>query len=111
MRVTTQMLTSRFAFNLNEHLTRLAKEQEMISSGKKVNRPSDDPTDSSTILDLKHRIRMNDQYKRNAQDALMRLGVLENYFDDLQNNITRAKNLAIEGANRVLSDSDLRHCR
>ncbi len=108
MRVTTQMLTSGFAFNLNEHLTRLDKEQEMIASGKKVNRPSDDPNNASTILDLKHRIRVNEQYKKNAQDALMRLGVLENYFNDLQNNVTRAKNLAIQGANKVLSDSDLK---
>ena len=108
MRVTTQMLTSGFAFNLNEHLNRLDKEQEMIASGKKVNRPSDDPTNASTILDLKHRIRVNEQYKKNAQDALMRLGVLENYFNDVQNNITRARDLAIQGANKVLSKSDLK---
>jgi flagellar hook-associated protein 3 FlgL len=108
MRVTTQMLSSGFAFSLSQHLERLDKEQEMISSGKKVNRPSDDPTGSSTILDLKHRIRMNDQYKRNAQDALMRLGVLENYYNDLQNNVSRARELAIEGGNRVLSKSDLK---
>ena len=108
MRVTTQMITSGFSFSLNEHLVRLDREQEMISSGKKVNRPSDDPTGTSTILDLKHRIRANEQYKKNAQDALMRLGVQENYYNDFQNAITRAKDLAIQGANKVLSASDLK---
>ncbi|HDZ11162.1 MAG TPA: flagellar hook-associated protein 3, partial [Bacteroidetes bacterium] len=93
--------------NLDDHLVRLNRYQEEISSGKRVNKPSDDPFDASRIIEIMHQLKLNDQYKRNIQDGLQRLNETENYLNDLQNLVTRSKDLAIQGANGTLSKDDL----
>ncbi|GBE28866.1 flagellar hook-associated protein 3 [bacterium BMS3Bbin03] len=107
MRITSQIISQNFIRNLDDHLVRLNRYQEEISSGKRVNKPSDDPFDASRIIEIMHQLKLNDQYKRNIQDGLQRLNETENYLNDLQNLVTRSKDLAIQGANGTLSKDDL----
>ncbi|HDL78980.1 MAG TPA: flagellar hook-associated protein 3, partial [Bacteroidetes bacterium] len=103
----SQIISQNFIRNLDDHLVRLNRYQEEISSGKRVNKPSDDPFDASRIIEIMHQLKLNDQYKRNIQDGLQRLNETENYLNDLQNLVTRSKDLAIQGANGTLSKDDL----
>lgn len=56
----------------------LLRLQEKISSGREVNRPSDDPIYTSVIAVLDGRIERSDQRLRNIQHAGAALGTLDN---------------------------------
>ncbi|NOY77246.1 MAG: flagellar hook-associated protein 3 [Calditrichaeota bacterium] len=107
MRVTNQMMSSNFIMNVNSHLEKLNRLQEEISSGKRVNKPSDDPSSASRIMELEHRLKMNGQYQKNIQNGITRLNDTESNLNTLQNIITRARNLAIQGSNSTLSRDDM----
>jgi len=107
MRVTNQMMASNFIMNLNTHLEKLNRLQEEISSGKRVNKPSDDPSSAPKIMEIEHQLKMNDQYKKNIQNGISRLNDTESYLNNLQNIVTRARDLAIQGSNATLSRDDM----
>ena len=62
MRVTNQMMAN----NVNAQLTRLmnqmVKTQEQITTGKRINRPSDDPSAIGSVLSYRNTISSLDQY-------------------------------------------------
>lgn len=107
MRVTNQMMSNNFLLNLNTHLEKMNRLQEEISSGKRVNKPSDDPLTASRIMDIEHQLKMNSQYKKNIQNGITRLNDTESYLNTLQNVVTRARDLAIQGTNSTLSGEDM----
>jgi flagellar hook-associated protein 3 FlgL len=73
------------SYNLTRYLMRqseaLYKVQEQISTQKKINRPSDDPTGMRQILDYRNKIATVDQYLDNIDRATTRLESTEITLD------------------------------
>jgi flagellar hook-associated protein 3 FlgL len=65
-RVTQSMLTDRSLTNLQGGLSRLAEIQEHLSTGRILNRPSDNPADAATAMRLRSAVGAQQQYARNA---------------------------------------------
>jgi len=107
MRVTNQMMSNNFIINLNAHLEKMNRLQEEISSGKRVNKPSDDPLSASRIVEIEHQLKMNGQYKKNIQSGITRLNDTESNLNTLQNIVSRAKDLSIQGSNATFSRDDM----
>ena len=84
-------------------------EQEAIaemSSGRRVNRPSDDPAASAILVDNHDRTTLTTRY-------LTSLGLLQSQWQtadstlgSIETALTRALSLGVEGANGTLSDAD-----
>ncbi len=62
---------------LRPGLTRLSTVQEQLSTGKRLNRPSDSPTDTSSAMRLRSSLKAAEQYARNAEDGIGRLGLVD----------------------------------
>ena len=69
MRVTANMSAENSLYNIQQGRAKLDKIQESISSGQKINRPSDDPIDSRTLLDIGDKLRSYDQLASNINKA------------------------------------------
>ena len=69
MRVTQNSSANNALYNLQQQRTRLDSLQESISSGQKVNRPSDDPIANGTLLNIGDRLKAIDQYSTNITKA------------------------------------------
>lgn len=67
MRVTNNMLVMNFMSDYNSNLERLQKDQNMLSTGKKVSKPSDDPVAVASILRIKTEIARNNAYTKNTE--------------------------------------------
>lgn len=106
MRVSTVFSAQRGLAGILDQQSRLADIQEQLSSGKRLLRPSDDPTGTAQILRLTSAISQTDQYQRNANNALSRLALEESTLDSVQNSLLRIRELAIQGSNSTLSSSD-----
>ncbi|MEQ2128565.1 flagellar hook-associated protein FlgL [Caldanaerobacter subterraneus KAk] len=107
MRVTHNMMISTFLTDYYNNLERLQKGQNMLSSGKKFTRPSDDPVAVATSLRIKTDMARNDAYTKNADDAKSWLEITDSALSQLGDLLQRTRELAVEGANGTLTQSDM----
>lgn len=102
MRVTNSMMTATVKRNLFRQAEQLARKQETMSSGLRINRPSDDPLGYGKILDYRKTLTSLDQYDRNIQNAKNRIEFIETTLEGVEELIVDAKNWAV---NQSGSDS------
>jgi flagellar hook-associated protein 3 FlgL len=107
MRVTQQMLFDRYVFNLNTSLTSLMDLNVKAQTQKEINKPSDDPTGMTRILDHRDTLRSLDQYGENISTAKGWLGSADEALMQVSTILTRAKELATQVATGTV-DADNR---
>ncbi len=90
MRVTQTQMSATVAGYLFKQGQALSKKQEIVASGKRVNRPSDDPTGMGRILDYRKTISALEQYKRNVTQARVRVDTAETVLDGVSEWIQKA---------------------
>ena len=98
-RVTQRMLTEGSLGNLQRNLGRLAALQEQLSTGRVINRPSDNPTGTTAAMRIRTSVSDQGQYARNAQDGLGWLTQVDSTLDGVTTAVRRARDLALQGAN------------
>lgn len=98
VRVTQSMLSSRSLAGVQTGLSRLAATQEHLTTGRVLNRPSDNPTDSTIAMRLREQQADQKQYVRNAQDGLGWLSTIDSTLSTMTTEVRRARDLALEGA-------------
>lgn len=98
-RVTQRMLSSGSLDALQAGLGRLAKVQEQLSTGKILNRPSDNPTDTTAVMRLRSSLADQAQYARNAQDGMGWLSQVDSALDGVTTALNRVRELGLQGAN------------
>ncbi len=111
MRVTLGSLTLNFLRNLNAGLQRLSDLQQRLATGKRMQRPSDDPTNLPPVLVMRDALRAAEQYERNAQDTATLLGVGQQALLDATAVLQRIRELALQASNGTLTPSDLQTVR
>ncbi len=95
-RVTQSSVRTRTMASLQRNLNKTQQAQDQISSGKQLNRPSDSPTGTVTALQLRGEVRANKKYSNNADDAVGRLGVVQDNLQSSVELLTVARNLTLE---------------
>lgn len=102
-RVTQRMMTQGSLANLQLSLGRLARVQEQLSTGRVINRPSDNPTGTTASMRLRSSLADQAQYSRNAQDGIGWLTQVDSALDAATTSVKRARDLALQGANASAS--------
>ena len=108
MRVSNDTLRSSFLAALESAQRRLIDTQAKVSSGKRVNKPSDDPVAAARIAHLDASLSRLDQYKSNSDFARNQLGLEESSLNSVLDNLQRVRELALQANNATTSDSDRR---
>ena len=98
-RVTQHMLVGRELSSIGMASTRMAAAQETMTTGRRINRPSDAPADTTVALKARGAIGQNEQYQRNAQDGTAWLSTIDTTLSSTNKLLNRAYVLAIQGAN------------
>jgi flagellar hook-associated protein 3 FlgL len=106
MRVSNQSLANQVQDNVQQAMRRLAAVQEQISSGKRINRLSDDPFGAARAVDLKSFQTSLDQYKKNIDSALPFLNQTDSVLGDVDDILNRAREVAVAMANGAVSAQD-----
>lgn len=99
MRVTNQSLSRQVNEGLQQAYRRVAKVQEAVTSGKQINRLSDDPSGAVRVIDLRSFETSLDQYERNINGAVGFLEQSDATLADVEQGLVRAKELALAMAN------------
>jgi flagellar hook-associated protein 3 FlgL len=94
MRITDSMTANNAIYNINEGRIKLDRLNEMISSGKIVNRPSDDPVATKKILDLETQIKSSNQYISNIKTGQTWLDMAGTSLEGLLSSVMSIKGIA-----------------
>lgn len=108
MRVSNQALTQQVNDGIQLSFRRLAKVQEAVASGKRINHLSDDALGATRVFDLKSFTVSLEQYRKNIDNASIVLEQTDSVLGDVTNVLARAKQIALSLVNGTHSAEDRR---
>ncbi|MAG35877.1 MAG: flagellar hook-associated protein 3 [Dehalococcoidia bacterium] len=106
MRVTHRMVVGSVITGLQRNVGKLEDLQQKIGSGKRVQRPADDPVATALAMRLRAQRDTNDQYLRNIASARSWLQISESTLNDLTGSLQRARELGLQGGTDSASTGD-----
>ncbi len=98
-RVTQTMMSQQALTGLQSGLRRVSDVQEQLSTGRIINRPSDDPIGAAAAMKLRASLAAQQQYARNAADGLGWLEQIDGVLSSVTDQVRRGRELALQGAN------------
>jgi len=84
--------------NLQLSLQAMQKLQNQLSSGRIINKPSDDPTGAVTAMQYRSDKARTEQYSRNATDGLGWLGTADTTLGSIVTEIQKVRDRVVQGA-------------
>jgi flagellar hook-associated protein 3 FlgL len=106
MRITNNVLINNMKRNLTINIRNMEKSQMQLATGRRINKPSDDPTGIVDSLRFKTRIKENQQFQENVKDAVSWLETTESALNNLSKILNRVYELTTYGANGSLATED-----
>jgi len=95
-RITTAYLFQKTAIDIAKKQFDISEIQNQISSGKRLNKPSDGPAETARVIDLNQAIGRIDQFQRNSIFANQRLGLEDATLSSVNNSLQRVRDLALQ---------------
>jgi flagellar hook-associated protein 3 FlgL len=105
-RITQRLMVDRSLYSLQTGLSRLAKTQEQLSTGRLINRPSDSPTGTNDAMRLRSQITADTQYAENAQNGLDYLSRTDSTLSAMIDSLQRARGLLVQGSSTGSTGQD-----
>ena len=99
MRVTNSIMFTNFLAQLQRLNTDFFKFNEQVTTGKRINRPSDDPVNFTNLSAIKSEVSILTQYVENTETALNRMTATDARLNDFSIGLTRAIQLTEQAAN------------
>lgn len=106
MRVTQSMLSNNMLRNLSNSYNKMGKLQEQIETGKRVNRPSDDPVSVMKGMGYRMQVDKVHQFQRNIGEAQNWLDNTDDALDHVGSALHRANELIVNGSTDTMTKED-----
>lgn len=94
MRISSRIMAEHFKANLARQSTQLMETQVKLATGKRINKPSDDPSGMGKVLDYRSTLSTIDQYQENITDAQTRVKYTEGVLEQVNEFLREAKGIA-----------------
>jgi len=106
-RITTQMTAQNLLANINQSMDRIATTQQELSTGKKINQPSDNPYGTSLSLQLNNQLAGLNDYANNVSDGIGWAQAGNAALSDITNAVQRIRELVVGASNGTLTQADM----
>ncbi|MCM3128293.1 flagellar hook-associated protein FlgL [Paenibacillus provencensis] len=107
IRVTSSMMNTQMLSNINRNLNKMSNLENQISTGRKINKPSDDPVGVTYALRYRAEIASNEQYQSNVDSAISWLDTTDATMQQATDIVTRIKEIAVQGSSETVPQSGL----
>ncbi|OBZ10351.1 flagellar biosynthesis protein FlgL [Bacillus sp. FJAT-26390] len=107
MRVTQSMMNSQLLRNVSSNMGRMNNLQNQLSTGMKINKPSDDPVGITFALRYRSEIDSNAQYTENVDSALSMLQYTDTTIGQAGEIMQRFRELMVNGSNGTNEQTSL----
>jgi flagellar hook-associated protein 3 FlgL len=104
MRVSTSWMQQQSVGSMMDRQSDLSDLNIQLSTGKRINQPSDDPVGAARALDLSHLTADVTQYQRNITTANARLGLEDQTLSNVSGVLGRVRTLLLQAANGSQTD-------
>ncbi|MHB8356943.1 MAG: flagellin N-terminal helical domain-containing protein, partial [Vulcanimicrobiaceae bacterium] len=108
MRIATSSLYDQQIAAIDNLVAQQAQYGNMLSTGKQLNQPSDNPTQIAQDLGLHTAISEENQTSTNIQNATAEMTTVDGSLSSLTNILQSARSLAVQGATDALSPAQQR---
>jgi flagellar hook-associated protein 3 FlgL len=105
MRVSGSMINNQIIANLNIDLARLQDLNAQVSTGKSINKPSDDPLGSQQMVNINESLAGITQYQRNNNYVSNWVSASETALNSASTSMLQANSLAIRAGNDTTLDA------
>jgi flagellar hook-associated protein 3 FlgL len=95
----------RAASRVNQQRARLGVLQEQLATGKRINRPSDDPNGAEAVIRLRTTQREIEHYQRTALAASQKLTAADDSLSGYENLLARTRTLISQGLSDTSSQT------
>ncbi|GAB4072949.1 flagellar hook-associated protein FlgL [Barrientosiimonas marina] len=99
MRITQSMLSSNMLKNLSNSYASMDKYLNQLSTGKKINRPSDDPAIASKGIDYRSQVTEVKQFQRNIGEVHTWMDNSDAALDKTTKALQKMRELAVQASN------------
>jgi flagellar hook-associated protein 3 FlgL len=106
-RITQNMLNTQLMRNLNSNLKRMDNSQNQLATGRRINKPSDDPVGITFGLRYRSELAQNDQFSSNADAATSWLDYTDVTLGQAGDVLQRVRELTVQAANGTNSPEAL----
>ncbi|SFF97512.1 flagellar hook-associated protein FlgL [Neptunomonas qingdaonensis] len=106
MRISTQQQYFKSIDQMQNSQSKLAGLQDQVSTGKKLQTPSDDPVAAAQVVKLERELSQYEKYDDNINVTERRLALEETILDDVNIALNRMRELTLNAANGTLQDQD-----
>ncbi len=107
MRITNKMMMNNMMSNINKNKFNMNSLEEQYSSGKKIQKPSDDPIVTVRALRLRTSIsELSQYYEKNIPDARNWMDVTESALRTVNDILTQVNTYCVQGSSDTLTASD-----
>jgi flagellar hook-associated protein 3 FlgL len=107
MKTTQATVYRSLQYQIGKMENRLLDLRMSAATGKRINKPSDDPSAIRPVLNARSQIQQSDRYLRSIGTASDRLQVQDSYLDQVTNLLTRAQETTIAAGNGAMGTDDL----
>ena len=104
MRVSTSWIQQQSVSSMLNRQSDLSNINTQLSTGKRINQPSDDPVGAARALDLTHLTADTAQYQRNITSANARLSLEDQTLSNITGVLGRVRTLVLQAANGSQTD-------
>ncbi|PYE50648.1 flagellar hook-associated protein FlgL [Paenibacillus barcinonensis] len=98
MRITNNMLSSQLLLNLNRNAQQMNNTQTQMATGRKINKPSDDPVGITYSLRYRAELSSNEQYQKNVDSATSWLDFNDTVMDQAGSIVQRLRELTVQAS-------------
>ncbi|MEA2031372.1 MAG: flagellar hook-associated protein FlgL [candidate division Zixibacteria bacterium] len=99
MRITNSMISDRVVFNMQRAINRYMTMENQMSTGRKIDKPSDDPIGIQRDLNYRTELIRNEQYNSSVHRAQTWMQKYDTSLSDMKNLVSSANEIAIVMAN------------
>ncbi len=105
--INTNLMSLTTQNNLNKSQSSLGTAIERLSSGLRINSAKDDAAGQAIANRMTSQIKGMNQAARNANDGISMAQTAEGSLNEINNNLQRIRELAVQASNGTNSESDL----
>lgn len=106
MRITNNMMTNSMLNRINKNMSNLDTYYTQLSSGKKIQKPSENPIVGSRALKFRNIVSSTEQYTSNSKQAYSWMETTESAFTNITSLLTSMSELCVQGGNDSYKDED-----
>jgi flagellar hook-associated protein 3 FlgL len=106
MRITQRSIVTTSLQGLNSNQEAISKLQLQLTSGRSINKPSDDPTGTNVAMQTRQELAGAEQYARNISDGMGVLDATDSTLQNMIKQVQKVRELTVSGSNAgALSDA------